>query len=67
MLSLTERQENVRGAFKATDPKSLSGRHVLIVDDVLTSGATINEVARQLSGCRTQDISALVVARATGW
>lgn len=67
MLSLAERRENVRGAFKATAPKSLSGRHVLIVDDVLTSGATINEVARQLSGCRAKDISALVVARATGW
>lgn len=67
MLSLTERRENVRGAFVALDSKSLSGRHVLIVDDVLTSGATINEVARQLSCCRTESISALVVARATGW
>ncbi len=37
MLSLAERQQNVRGAFQIVGSPSLSGRHLLIVDDVVTS------------------------------
>ncbi|MBX3420220.1 MAG: ComF family protein [Pirellulaceae bacterium] len=66
MLSITERRENVRGAFLNIRHYSLTGRHVLIVDDVLTSGATVNELARQLRRSRPADISAVVIARATG-
>lgn len=66
MLSLAERQQNVRGAFRLIRAKSLTGRHVLIVDDVLTSGATANELAKQVRLAKPADISVVAIARATG-
>ncbi len=66
MLSIHERKLNMRGAFKKIGTQSLTGRHVLIVDDVLTSGATANELARQIARGGPSDISVIVVARAIG-
>lgn len=43
-----ERQENVEGAFELKDPASVHGRHVLLVDDVITTGATMTACAREL-------------------
>lgn len=47
-LSREERLRNVRGAFLPREPAALKGRRVLLVDDVLTTGATTNECARVL-------------------
>jgi ComF family protein len=47
-LSATARRENVRGAFRARRGAILSGRSVLLVDDVLTTGNTASEAARAL-------------------
>lgn len=66
MLSLVERQQNVRGAFQIVGSPSLSGRHLLIVDDVVTSGATANELAKQLRRTKPLEISVVALARATG-
>jgi predicted amidophosphoribosyltransferase len=41
---------------------SLVGRHVLIVDDVVTTGATIGEVARALRAARVEPCGAAVIA-----
>jgi predicted amidophosphoribosyltransferase len=43
-----ERQENVEGVFELKDPASVSGRHILLVDDVVTTGATMTACAREL-------------------
>lgn len=40
-LSASERQENVKNAFVTTRPDEIKGKHLLIIDDVLTTGATI--------------------------
>ncbi len=66
-LGKNERYENVSGAF-AVKPrfwgKPLKGEHILLVDDILTTGATANEIARilRLSGVRRVDVA--VCARA---
>jgi ComF family protein len=57
-----ERRANVRGAFAAT--KSLAGRRVLLVDDVLTTGATLNELARTALLAGASSVDAFVLARA---
>ncbi|MBC8376944.1 MAG: ComF family protein [FCB group bacterium] len=44
-LNAEERMENVRAAFGVTDEPALQGKHVLLVDDVLTTGATSNALA----------------------
>lgn len=57
-----ERERNVKGAFVIVDASSCAGRHVLIVDDVMTTGATLAECAALLSGCAAS-VSVLAVAR----
>jgi len=47
-LSLVERQENVGDAFKARKIKLVKDKNILIIDDVITTGATVNECARVL-------------------
>lgn len=61
-LSATERQTNLRRAFAVT--RDLKGLHVAIVDDVITTGATANALARQLSLAGASSVQAWAVARA---
>ena len=64
-LDRARRLANVRGAF-AADPlrrARLAGRHVAIVDDVMTSGASMEEAARQLRAAGAARVSGFVVAR----
>lgn len=59
---LKERHANVRGAFSCQ--RDLSGQHILLVDDVLTTGATANECARTLKLHGAARVTLAVVARA---
>ncbi len=45
-----DRWRNVKEAFQLPDPEALRGRHVLLVDDVVTTGATIEGCVKALSG-----------------
>ena len=56
------RQENVRHAFQANVGTSLQDKTLLLVDDVLTSGATANESARALRSHRPRAIYVVVLA-----
>ncbi len=47
-LTREERRTNILGAYEADNPEELAGRRVLLVDDVLTTGATANECANTL-------------------
>jgi ComF family protein len=64
-LSRTERAENVQGAFRvnAKSRTQLAGRRVLLVDDVLTSGATADTCARALLRAGAGHVDVLVFAR----
>jgi ComF family protein len=59
-LAHRERTKNVRDAFAS---RSRLPRHVAIVDDVMTSGATMNEMARCLKASGVVEVSAWVVLR----
>lgn len=61
-LPWKERGKNMRKAFACT--ADLKGKHVAVVDDVMTSGASINELARVLRQAGASEVSAWVVARA---
>ena len=63
-LTPTARQENVRGAFRAARDSRLRGATVLLVDDVLTTGATASEAAKALK--RAGAASVIVVTLGHG-
>ena len=64
-LSRKERAANVQGAFKVADDARhlIQGRHVLLIDDVLTSSATTDACARALLRAKAAQVDVLVFAR----
>jgi len=62
-LTRRQRRENVRGAFAVLNPEGIRGRDILLVDDVLTTGTTLNECARTLRRAGAKTIQAATVAR----
>lgn len=58
-----QRQENVKGAYRCCNLTAAKGRRVLLVDDIVTSGATLRECARMLNDAGAAEIQALTVAR----
>lgn len=62
-LKADQRRENVAGAFTLLDESMFKGRKVLLVDDVATTGATLNECSKVLKKAGAE-IFALTVARA---
>jgi predicted amidophosphoribosyltransferase len=60
-LGAAERRANVRGAFVAAP--AVAGRHVIVVDDVLTTGATTAECALALRAAGAIRVGVLTVAR----
>ncbi len=61
-LTWKARKKNIRNAFSCE--MDLSGKHIAVVDDVMTTGATLNELARVLRKCGAREISSWVIARA---
>ena len=64
-LTRRQRRANVRGAFAVADAEKVRGRSILLVDDVMTTGATANECARVLLRSGAREIFVATVARAT--
>ena len=62
-LPRAQRQKNLRGAFSVPAPDRVAGQHLALVDDVMTSGNTLNEAAQTLLAAGAASVMALVVAR----
>ena len=64
-LSRAERAANVQGAFKVLPERKaeVQGRRILLVDDVLTSGATVDACARALLRAKAKAVDVAVFAR----
>lgn len=64
-LSRSERALNVQGAFKVPPEKkhAVQGRRIVLIDDVLTSGATVDACARALLRARAASVDVLVFSR----
>lgn len=58
----SERFKNVEGAFRLEDKDKISGKHILIVDDVVTTGSTISSCAKELLKAGNVKISVLTIA-----
>jgi competence protein ComFC len=64
ILSLEERWDSVRGAFATRPGSKVDNLRVLLVDDVMTTGATLDACARALQGAGAKSVIGLTVARA---
>jgi ComF family protein len=64
LLSGEARRVNVRGAFAVPRPQRVLGLRVLLVDDLLTTGATAAECARALLAAGADQVAVVVLARA---
>jgi ComF family protein len=64
-LSRSERAANVQGAFRVPEPgkAAVAGRRLIVLDDVLTSGATVEGCARALLRAGAGNVDVLVFAR----
>ena len=65
-LMPSERVANVRDAFAFNSDYDISGVHVLLVDDILTTGSTASEAARTLRRAGAARVTVAVVARGVG-
>jgi len=61
-VARSEREANVRGAFAVSDPDIFSGRPVILVDDVFTTGATLTETASLIRAAGATFLTALTMA-----
>jgi ComF family protein len=62
-LTRHQRRENLRGAFAVTEPGKVSGREILLVDDVFTTGTTASECSRVLRKAGASRVWVATVAR----
>ncbi len=65
-LSREKRQENVKKSFQVIDKKGIKGKKILIVDDVYTTGATANELAKVLKKAKADKVYVLTATIAPG-
>ncbi|MEO6696465.1 MAG: phosphoribosyltransferase family protein, partial [Gammaproteobacteria bacterium] len=63
LLPAGERHKNIKGAFRVTHP--IAARHVAIVDDVMTTGHTVQELAATLRKSGVRRVDVWVLARAS--
>jgi competence protein ComFC len=62
-LGYTERLSNIKNAFEVRKPEKIESKNILLVDDVMTTGATIEECARTLKMSGSAKVTFLTIAR----
>ena len=62
-LPREQRAENVKGAFVVGKPDSVLGKRILLVDDVMTTGSTLDEAARTLRNAGAKAVYGYTLAR----
>jgi len=62
-LGPSERKKNVRNAFRIKRPERVKGKKVFLVDDVYTTGNTLNECARTLREAGSESVFAVTICR----
>lgn len=66
LLTGVERRRNLKGAFALTYPERVVGKKILLVDDVFTTGSTVEECARVLRKAGARRIEVFTLARSIG-
>lgn len=64
LMAGRERRDNVRGVYEVTDKAAVKNKRVLLVDDIITTGATVNEASRVLMSAGAKSVIAISIAHA---
>jgi len=62
-LKKEERLQSMKGVFEVSDPKNIANKKILLIDDVYTTGATMEEAARVLKEAGAKQVFGVTVAR----
>ncbi len=62
ILNPAERKRNVKDAYRVTASENVEGKHILLIDDVITSGATLSECSRTLLKSGAKSVVCVTVA-----
>lgn len=63
-LDGSSRRKNIKNAFWVKDPEKIKGKNIILIDDVFTTGTTVNECARVLVKSGAKRVDVLTLARA---
>ncbi|MDD5750146.1 MAG: ComF family protein [Candidatus Pacebacteria bacterium] len=64
-LSSQERADNLKNAFAIKNPAQIAGKKIFLIDDVFTTGATMEEAAKTLEAAKARSVWGIAVARET--
>ena len=62
-LDMMERSENIRGVFTVKNGEKIAGKYILLIDDVMTTGSTVNECSRMLKENGASRVYVVTIAR----
>lgn len=62
-LGKEERQKNIKDVYKLNNVKNIENKKILLIDDIFTTGSTVNECSRILKQGKPQNIGVFVLAR----
>ena len=62
-LKVTERKNNVKGVFKVLNKEKIQNKNVILIDDIYTTGATLEECARVLKEAGAKSVLGLIIAK----
>ena len=62
-LDKRDRERNIAGAFTAVSPEKIRDKNLILVDDVYTTGATVNECAKTLVKAGARQVAVITLAR----
>ncbi len=62
MGSAEKRKANISGAYRAVDPELVEGKRILLIDDIVTTGATLSECAKTLLAAGAGEVLCAAVA-----
>ena len=62
-LSLEERYENIKNAFKIKNINKIKNKQIILFDDIYTTGATVNEISKKLKKSGAKKVLVLVIAK----
>lgn len=62
-LNKEERQNNIQGVYSLQNPQKITNQKILLVDDIYTTGSTVNECSKILKQANPETIGVLVLAK----